>query len=82
MEFSTIRYATPEPGIGVITLNRPQRLNAINLDMLDEMHTLCNDLAYRDDVRVIIITGEGRGFCSGADLMDERIHQHRISKSV
>jgi enoyl-CoA hydratase len=75
MEFSTIRYATPEPGIGVITLNRPQRLNAINLDMLDEMHTLCNDLAHRDDVRVIIITGEGRGFCSGADLMDERIHQ-------
>jgi enoyl-CoA hydratase len=75
MEFTTIKYSTPEPGIGVVTLNRPQRLNAINLDMLDEIHTLCNDLDQRNDERVIIITGEGRGFCSGADLMDERIHQ-------
>jgi enoyl-CoA hydratase len=79
MEFSTIKYSIPEPGIGVITLNRPQRLNAINLDMLDEMHTLCNDLAHSDAVRVIIITGEGRGFCSGADLMDERIHKQASS---
>jgi enoyl-CoA hydratase len=75
MEFSTIAYTTPEAGIGVVTLNRPQRLNAINLDMLDDIHTLCNDLADRNDPRVIIITGEGRGFCAGADLMDERMQK-------
>jgi len=75
MEFKTIKYETATPGIGVITLNRPGRLNAINLDMLDELHGLFTHLYEDTDVRVLIITGEGRGFCSGADLMDERIHR-------
>jgi enoyl-CoA hydratase len=73
MEFNTIKYDTPRNGIGRITLNRPDRLNAINLDMLEELHVLFERLNTDEDVRVIIITGAGRGFCSGADLMDERI---------
>jgi enoyl-CoA hydratase len=72
MEFNTIKYETPEAGIGLITLNRPQRLNAINLDMLDDFFALFDYLNKNEDVRVIIITGEGRGFCSGADLRDDR----------
>ena len=62
-------------GVGLIALNRPERLNAINLEMLEDLHTLFEDLKDREEVRVVIITGEGRGFCSGADLMDERIHK-------
>lgn len=73
MPFNTIEYDTPQEGIGRITLNRPQRLNAINLEMLEELHALFEDLKERENVRVLIITGAGRGFCSGADLLDERI---------
>jgi enoyl-CoA hydratase len=73
MEFNTIKFDTPQEGIGRITLNRPARLNAINLDMLEELHVLFEQLTTDEDVRVIVITGAGRGFCSGADLMDERI---------
>jgi enoyl-CoA hydratase len=72
MEFETIKFDTPQEGIGLITLNRPQRLNAINLDMLDDFFALFDYLNKNEDVRVVIITGEGRGFCSGADLTDDR----------
>jgi len=75
MEYNTIKFEEPQVGMGLITLNRPKRLNAINLDMLDELHTLFEVLKDREDVRVVMITGEGRGFCSGADLMDERINK-------
>ena len=73
MDFSTIKFETVQDSIGLITLDRPDRLNAINLDMLEELHILFEDLKIREDVRVIIITGAGRGFCSGADLVDERV---------
>jgi len=73
MNYITIKYDTPRDGIGLITLNRPERLNAINLDMLEELHVLFEQLNTVEDIRVIIITGAGRGFCSGADLRDERI---------
>lgn len=49
-------------GIAKITLNRPQRLNAITLELLDELRRALNELEFDDDVRVVIITGEGRLF--------------------
>ena len=60
--------------IGTITLNRPDRLNALNNEMRVELHQAIVDCASRDDVRVIVITGAGRGFCSGGDVkaMNER----------
>jgi enoyl-CoA hydratase len=73
MEFKTIKYGEPETGIGFLTLNRPERLNALGLDMVEELHTLFGHLQKRDEVRILILTGEGRGFCSGADLKDPRI---------
>jgi len=75
MEFRTIRFREPEPGVGLITLNRPDRLNALSLDMLEELAALFGQLRSQEQVRVLIITGEGRGFCSGADLKDERFRQ-------
>ena len=72
MKFETLKFETPEPGIGVITMNRPERLNALNLNMLDDFFALFDHLHQNDEIRVIVITGEGRGFCSGADLRDER----------
>ncbi len=73
MDYQTIAFDQPEPGLGLLTLNRPERLNAISLDMLDELHDLLGRLADQKEPRVIIVTGAGRGFCSGADLRDERM---------
>ena len=57
-----------EDGILTVTLNRPDRLNAFTETMLRELLT-CFDAADADDaVRVVIVTGAGRGFCAGADL--------------
>ena len=72
MNFSTITFQEPQPGIGLLTLNRPERLNALNMAMLDDLQALFQSLMPRTDVRVIILTGAGRGFCSGADLKDTR----------
>jgi 2-(1,2-epoxy-1,2-dihydrophenyl)acetyl-CoA isomerase len=57
-----------EDRIGVITLSDPGALNAAGLDLMDELRTAFEDFAYGDQVRSIVITGEGRGFCSGANL--------------
>ena len=63
--------ADREGHVLVLTMNRPDRLNAISGPMLQELVDQLN-VANRDpDVRVIILTGAGRGFCSGLDLVDQ-----------
>jgi len=79
MEFRTIEFKEPEPGVGLITLNRPDRLNALSLDMVEELAVLFGQLRSQEGVRVLIVTGQGRGFCSGADLKDERFRQGAAS---
>lgn len=55
-------------GVAVLTLNRPDRLNAWSLDM-EAVYAECLDRASADaDVRVVVVTGAGRGFCAGADM--------------
>ncbi len=56
--------------IAVIALNRPDTLNAINKTLLTELQVAVQDLADDDDLRAIILAGEGRGFCAGADLQE------------
>jgi len=68
MNYKTIIFQEPEQGIGLLTLNRPERLNALNYDMLNDLHDLFSYLNEHTEIRVLIITGAGRGFCSGADL--------------
>jgi enoyl-CoA hydratase len=70
MDFSTISFKEVEPGIGLVILNRPERLNAISVTMLAEFAELFDHLSQNDKIRVVVITGEGRGFCAGADLSD------------
>jgi enoyl-CoA hydratase/carnithine racemase len=66
-EFETIRYEV-EDRILTITLNRPERLNAFNGRMQREMVEALDLSDADDEVRAVIVTGEGRGFCAGADL--------------
>jgi 2-(1,2-epoxy-1,2-dihydrophenyl)acetyl-CoA isomerase len=55
-------------GIARLTLNRPDRMNGMTNRMLIETHDCLDALAQRSDVRVVVVTGQGRGFCPGADL--------------
>jgi len=57
-------------GVGTITLNRPDRLNALTFELYDELTRFFEALDRRDTVRVVVITGTGRGFCSGGDVRD------------
>ena len=55
-------------GIATVTLNRPERLNALTFEVYAELRDLFAALAGRDTVKVVIVTGAGRGFCSGGDV--------------
>ncbi len=55
-------------GVMTVTLNRPERLNAFTMQMARDWFTVLDDIDADDDVRVVIVTGAGRGFCAGADL--------------
>ena len=67
MTYETILYEIEE-NILTITLNRPDRLNAFNRQMLFELIDAVDKADEDDDVRAIIFTGAGRGYCAGADL--------------
>ena len=67
MNYSTILYDL-EDSVLLITLNRPEILNAFNRDMMAEMIDALDKADADDNVRAIIVTGAGRGFCAGADL--------------
>jgi 2-(1,2-epoxy-1,2-dihydrophenyl)acetyl-CoA isomerase len=56
-----------QDGVGVVTLNRPKRLNAVNWQLAGDLVQLFRDLRFRDEVRVVVLTGAGRAFCSGGD---------------
>ena len=67
MDTHTIRFAI-ERGVATLTMNRPENLNAINLEMLDEMLRAIFGCTNNREVRVIILRGEGRAFSSGGDI--------------
>jgi len=67
MQTTTFRYEERGP-VATVTLNRPDRLNALTFEVYAELRDTFAALAARDPVRVVVITGEGRGFCSGGDV--------------
>ncbi len=69
MTYSNILYEKAG-GAVTITINRPQRLNALNIETVNEMIAALVDANADGDVRVVVITGAGDAFCSGADLKD------------
>jgi len=67
---SLVLVDTPAPHVRVVTLNRPDRLNAMSIDLVIELHGVLDEVAADNDCYVVVLTGAGRGFCSGLDLKD------------
>jgi enoyl-CoA hydratase/carnithine racemase len=69
--------------VALLTLNRPERLNAWTAEMQARYFDLLDECAERDDVRAIVVTGAGRGFCAGADVQNlEAISSGDLSHST
>jgi len=63
-----IEVSFPRQGIALVTLNRPSKLNAMTSELVEELHVAFNAIGRNRDVRVVVLTGAGRGFCAGLDL--------------
>ncbi|KFU79638.1 Enoyl-CoA hydratase/carnithine racemase [Amycolatopsis lurida] len=59
---------TVDDGVATVTLDRPEKLNALTFDVYADLRDLLAELPHRGDVRVLVVTGRGRGFCSGGDV--------------
>ena len=70
MGYETIEFELHDNGIGILTLNRPEKLNAISFQMEEELHYVFDELMINLNCRVIILQGNGRAFCAGTDLQD------------
>ena len=75
LDFETIRFERRDDRVAVITLNRPERLNAINRRMIAEVGKALDVVEADTDVRVVVVHGAGRAFCSGFDLKDDAAAQ-------
>jgi enoyl-CoA hydratase len=58
----------PRPDIALVTLNKPERLNALSFALVDELHDVLDAVQRDNSCRAVVLTGAGRGFCSGLDL--------------
>jgi 2-(1,2-epoxy-1,2-dihydrophenyl)acetyl-CoA isomerase len=65
--------------IATITLNRPERLNALDAQMMRRLNVVLDDVAKDDEVRVLVLTGAGKAFCSGADFRYREIREGKVS---
>jgi 2-(1,2-epoxy-1,2-dihydrophenyl)acetyl-CoA isomerase len=72
MAYETIQFHIAD-GVAKLTLNRPDRLNAFNVDMHTETQDALGRVRSDGTVRVFVLTGAGRGFCAGQDLGDRAV---------
>ena len=70
MDYTEIKFDVREDGIATITLHRPERLNSFSQKMFDEWKDVVARCAFDKNIRVLVVTGEGRAFSSGVDLSD------------
>ena len=80
--FDTITLDTDERGVATLTLNRPDKHNAMSAQMIDELTRAAQQIADDDRVRVVVLTGAGRSFCAGGDLgwMRDQMNADRASR--
>ena len=68
MNYKTLLYNLDENGVATVTLNRPDALNAVNMQMRLDFTALMDELFFNTDVKIVIFTGAGRGFSAGGDM--------------
>ena len=73
---------TREGNIAVVTLNRPESLNALNQELEDELLAALEEVAIDREVRCVVLTGAGRGFCSGADMKNRKGNQADLTPAL
>jgi enoyl-CoA hydratase/carnithine racemase len=64
----TVEVSHPGPGVALVTLNRPDRLNTMNAELVRTLSAALTEINDDTDTRVVVLTGAGRGFCAGLDL--------------
>src|SRR5437867_10468470 len=74
-KFETVVYEKRE-GVAIITLNRPEKLNALSAQLMADIPSACGEAESDSEVRCVLLTGPGRYFCSGADLTEEGPFRH------
>ena len=67
MAYTELLYSVAD-GVATVTLHRPDKLNAFTNSMMRELHMVFDEIDADDNVRAVVMTGSGRGFCAGADL--------------
>ncbi len=65
---STVLVSRPADGVVLLTLNRPEKLNAMDVGLVEELHQALSEVGADRHCRVVVLTGAGRGFCAGLDL--------------
>jgi enoyl-CoA hydratase len=70
---SLVTVDRPRPGVAVLTLQRPDVLNAMSIELVLELRGRLDELGRENDTRVLVLTGAGRSFCSGLDLKDHGV---------
>jgi enoyl-CoA hydratase len=70
MTMAFVEVTRPAPAVALVTLNRPERMNAMAFDVMVPLRERLDELSRDNATRVVVLTGAGPGFCSGADLED------------
>lgn len=79
---SFIEIDKPRPHVSRITLNRPDRMNAMAFDVMVPLRNALREVSFDNDTRVVVLTGAGKAFCSGADLEDNGTVPHIAGLTV
>ena len=72
----------PRPHVTLVTLNRPERMNAMAFDVMVPLRDALQEVSFDNDTRVVVLTGAGHGFCAGADLEDPGVVPHMDGLTV
>lgn len=67
---ANLQITRPRPDVTLITLDRPEKLNALSYGLVEDLHRTLDEIRADDTCRVVVLTGAGRGFCSGLDLTE------------